>query len=99
MERGGYVYIVSNKSRSVIYIGVTSQLRSRIYEHKNHLYSNSFSHRYNLEDIVYYECFFSIEEAIAREKQIKKWRREKKDAIINEFNPQWIDLWDEIQEL
>jgi putative endonuclease len=52
-----------------------------------------------LEDIVYYECFFSIEEAIAREKQIKKWRREKKDAIINEFNPQWIDLWDEIQEL
>ncbi|MFN8315221.1 MAG: GIY-YIG nuclease family protein [Chitinophagales bacterium] len=99
MERGGYVYIVSNKSHSVIYIGVTSQLRSRIYEHKNHLYSNSFSHRYNLEDIVYYECFFSIEEAIAREKQIKKWRREKKDAIINEFNPQWIDLWDEIQEL
>ena len=99
MERGGYVYIVSNKSPSVLYIGVTSQLRSRIYEHKNHLYSNSFSHRYNLEDIVYYECFFSIEEAIAREKQIKKWRREKKDAIINEFNPHWIDLWDEIQEL
>ncbi len=98
MERGGYVYIITNKARNVIYIGVTSQLRERIYEHKNHIYKNSFSHRYNLEYIIYYETFFSIEEAIEREKQLKKFRREKKEAIINSINPNWIDLWNEIQE-
>ncbi len=99
MERGGFVYIIANKSRNVIYIGVTSQLRNRIYEHKHHFHKGSFSDRYNLEYIIYYESFFSIEEAIEREKELKKWRREKKDALINAVNPNWIDLWGEIQDL
>jgi putative endonuclease len=98
VERGGSVYIVTNKSHSVLYTGVTSDLRSRTEQHREHFYKKSFSDRYNTEKLVYYELFGSIEEAIAREKEIKKWRREKKDALIKSMNPAWNDLWDIVKE-
>jgi putative endonuclease len=71
MERGGCIYIMTNKWKSTLYIGVTSDLRSRVFKHQNHVYSGSFSDKYNLEYCIYYEKFTSIEEAIAREKEIK----------------------------
>jgi putative endonuclease len=96
MEKGGCVYIMTNKHRTTIYIGVTSDLISRIYQHKNHEYPASFTARYNLEYCVYYEFFSLIEEAIGREKEIKKWRREKKETLINSLNPEWKDLWESL---
>ena len=92
------MYIVTNKSHSVLYTGVTSDLRSRTEQHRIHYYKKSFSDRYNTEELVYYELFGSIEEAIAREKEIKKWRREKKEALINKMNPEWNDLWEQVKE-
>ncbi|WP_316771022.1 GIY-YIG nuclease family protein [Pedobacter frigiditerrae] len=98
MERGGCVYIMTNYNKTVLYIGVTSDLFSRILEHKSGKYPDSFSARYQLKYCVYYESIFTIEEAIGREKQIKKWRREKKDDLINSINPDWKDLWEVIKE-
>jgi putative endonuclease len=98
MERGGAVYIVTNKSHSVLYIGVTSDLFTRIQQHREHFYKKSFSDRYNTEKLIYYELYGSIEEAILREKELKKWRREKKDALIKSFNPEWDDLWEQVKE-
>lgn len=72
MQKGGYVYIMSNKHKTALYIGVTSDLRKRVYQHKEHLYKNSFTDRYNIELLVYHEHFMHIEEAIAHEKGIKK---------------------------
>ena len=97
MTHGGTVYIMCNKLRTVIYIGVTVDLFSRIMEHKNHTYKNSFTDRYNYELCVYYEHYPSIQQAIAREKEIKKWRRSKKDALINTLNPEWEDLWKDVK--
>jgi putative endonuclease len=97
MKRGGSVYIMTNKLKTTLYVGVTSDLQIRIRQHKDHYYPNSFTAKYNLEYCVYYENFYSIEEAILREKQIKKWRREKKEALINSINPKWEDLWKDIQ--
>jgi len=101
MERGGCIYIMTNYQRTTLYIGVTSNLRSRIYEHQNKIHLKSFTAKYNLALCVYYEVYTSIEEAIDREKQLKKWSRAKKDALINSFNKNWDDLtkiineWDE----
>ena len=98
MQRGGSIYIMTNKNKTVLYTGVTSDLKARIYEHKNHVYEKSFTKRYNIEFLVYYETFHSIEEAIAREKQIKSGSRNKKEALINSINPKWNDLFIEIME-
>jgi putative endonuclease len=98
MERGGAVYIVTNKMHSVLYTGVSSDLVLRIQQHREHYFKKSFSDRYNTEKLVYYELFGTIEEAILREKEIKKWRREKKEALINKMNPEWRDLWEDIKE-
>jgi putative endonuclease len=98
MKRGGAVYFVTNKSNSVLYVGVTSDLFARIQQHREHFFKRSFSDKYNTEKLVYYEFFGRIEEAIAREKEIKKWRREKKDALIGSMNPEWKDLWEDIQD-
>ena len=87
MTRGGSIYIMTNKLRTTLYIGVTADLYSRIQEHKQHFYEGSFTDKYNLEVWVYYENYPFIEEAINREKEIKKWRREKKDTLINTMNP------------
>jgi putative endonuclease len=96
MERGGCVYIMTNKNKTTLYVGVTSDLQNRINEHKSHVFSRSFTAKYNLTYCIYYESYYLIEEAIAREKEIKKWRREKKEILINTKNPDWRDLWDEI---
>lgn len=99
MERGGYVYLITNKNNTVIYTGVTSNLRNRIYQHKIGKYKNSFTHRYNCHKLVYYEGFHIIIEAIAREKQIKAGSRIKKENLINKMNPEWKDLYDTIIDL
>ncbi|MBK9327804.1 MAG: GIY-YIG nuclease family protein [Sphingobacteriales bacterium] len=94
MQRGGCVYILTNKNKTTLYVGVTADLFGRIQEHKCGLNKYSFSYKYNLHYLIYYEFFSRIEEAIAREKEIKKWRREKKENLINSMNPQWNDLID-----
>lgn len=98
MERGGFIYIPTNKNKTTLYIGVTSDLPKRIAEHINHRYPKSFSAQYNVTYCIYYEKFFCIKEAIAREKELKKWRREKKEKLINQLNPKWDDLYPEIKE-
>jgi len=98
MEKGGAIYIMTNKNKTTLYVGVTSDLKKRIYEHKNHLFKNSFTDKYNLELLVYYEGVHDIEEAIIREKQIKGGSRKKKEDLINSINPKWNDLFDEIME-
>ena len=91
-----YVYILSNDHKNVIYTGVTNDLVRRVYEHKNHLDKNSFTSRYNVEKLVYYEKTTNIESAIAREKQIKGWNRKRKDKLIEITNPNWNDLYQSI---
>ena len=92
-----YVYIMANTHRSVVYTGVTNNLVRRVYEHKNHLDKGSFTSRYNVENLVYYETTSNIESAIEREKQIKGWNRKHKNKLIESKNPNWIDLYDDIQ--
>jgi putative endonuclease len=96
MERGGAVYIMANKNNTTLYVGVTSNLVSRIYEHKEKVYPKSFTAKYNLNKLVYFEGFHSIEEAIAREKQIKGGSRKKKVQLIKSTNPLWKDLYEEV---
>jgi len=98
MHYGGCIYILTNKSKTTLYIGVTSDLKNRIYQHKSNHYPSSFSAKYHLNICVYYEAFLRIEEAIAREKQLKKWNRNKKEMLIQKLNPAWNDLWDQIKD-
>ncbi|MBQ7950763.1 MAG: GIY-YIG nuclease family protein [Clostridia bacterium] len=86
-----YVYILTNKSNKVLYTGVTNDLRRRLYEHKNKLIPG-FTSTYNVDKLVYYAYTSNINEAIAFEKKIKGWRRSKKDALIEEMNPEWKEL-------
>ena len=95
MSRQSYVYILTNKNNRVLYTGVTNDLLKRIYEHKEKSVA-AFSSKYNLTKLVHYEISDSIEVAIAREKQIKGWLRAKKIVLIQNNNPEWIDLYDEI---
>jgi putative endonuclease len=92
MTRGGYIYILTNYTNNVLYIGVTSELYNRIMEHKEKKYPTSFTSKYNCNKLVFYEYFTSIEEAIHREKQLKKWKRNWKITLIENFNPFWEDL-------
>lgn len=87
----GYVYILSNRKRTVLYIGVTNNLQRRLYEHKNEMV-DGFTKRYHIHRLVYFEEFDHIDQAIAREKMLKGWRRDRKDALITSFNPEWNDL-------
>ena len=96
MWKGGCVYIMTNKKNTVLYTGVTSNLFARMTQHKEHFYPSSFTRKYNINKLVYYECYASIEEAIAREKQIKAGSRQDKIDIINGLNPEWKDLSKEI---
>ncbi len=95
MCKGGCVYILTTYKNTVLYTGVTSNLFARITQHKEHFYPNSFTRKYNINKLVYYECFSSIEEAIAREKQIKAGSRQDKIDLINGMNPEWKDLYKE----
>ena len=98
MQKGGAIYIMTNDSNTVLYTGVTSDLLRRIYQHKEKMDLKCFTYKYNITKLVYYESFDSIEEAIAREKQIKGGSRKKKEILINSVNPEWKDLWEEIQK-
>lgn len=89
-----YVYIMANVGRNVLYIGVTNNLARRIAEHRSGLVEG-FTKRYRLHALVYYETMGNINDAIHREKQLKRWRREKKDALIESLNPMWKDLAEE----
>jgi len=86
-----FVYILTNKSNKVLYIGVTNNLECRMYEHKNKLVKG-FTEKYNLTKLVYYEVTSDIISAIKREKQLKNWHRDWKIKLINDFNPEWKDL-------
>ncbi len=87
-----YVYIMTNKNNTVLYTGVTSDLKERVIQHKQKLHSQSFTARYNICKLVYFEEFEYINEAINREKQIKGGSRRKKIELINKINPEWEDL-------
>lgn len=89
MSSVGFVYIMTNNNRTTLYIGVTNDLCRRIYEHKNHLIKDSFTDRYNLEYCIYFEEFSSLSMAINREKELKKWNRQKKEDLIIKVNPDW----------
>ena len=86
-----YVYIATNKTKSVLYTGVTNNLKRRIYEHKSKLI-NGFTKRYNVDLLVYFEEYSNIDEAIIREKSIKNLVRIKKEMLISSTNPEWKDL-------
>jgi len=90
-DRQYYVYILTNKSNKVLYIGVTNNLIRRMSEHKNKVI-NGFTKKYNLTKLIYYEATNSIKSAISREKQLKRWHREWKINLINQFNPEWKDM-------
>ena len=86
-----YVYLLTNWNNRVIYLGVTNNLERRLYEHKNKLVKG-FTEKYNVNKLVYFEETQDVTAAIAREKEIKKWRREKKNQLVNRMNPNWKDL-------
>ncbi len=96
MKFGGAIYIMTNANNTTLYIGVTSDLRKRIFEHKTNAYPESFTARYKLHKLVYFEGFHRIEDAIAREKQLKAGSRKKKIDLINSFNIEWKDLFENI---
>jgi putative endonuclease len=87
-----YVYIITNKKNGTVYIGETGNIKARISQHKRKVHPTTFSARYNLDKLVYFEIVASKEAALKREKQLKKWNRDWKIRIIEEKNPEWIDL-------
>jgi putative endonuclease len=95
MSEQYYVYIMTNKNKSVLYTGVTNDLKRRIYEHKQKLVKG-FTKKYNVTKLVYYEVFEDPENAIRREKQIKGGSRQKKMDLINSLNREWRDLYEMI---
>ncbi|ANH80240.1 excinuclease ABC subunit C [Niabella ginsenosidivorans] len=98
MQKGGFIYILTNKLRTVLYIGVTSNLRSRLWEHEQHETPGSFTDQYNATLLIYYEWFNTINSAIEREKQLKGWIRKKKEQLIARKNPQWKVFNEEISK-
>ncbi|MBI1780793.1 MAG: GIY-YIG nuclease family protein [Sphingobacteriales bacterium] len=97
MNYGGYIYLITNVHNRVIYTGVTSNLVNRVWQHRNKQYPTGFTARYNVDKLVYYQFFETIEAAIAEEKRIKGGSRKQKIDLINSMNPEWKDLWDDIK--
>ncbi|MEA5572851.1 GIY-YIG nuclease family protein [Calothrix sp. UHCC 0171] len=95
MSQQYYIYIITNQSNTVLYTGVTNDLIRRIYEHKEKLIAG-FTKKYNVNKLVYYEIFTDVNNAIAREKQIKAGSRNKKIDLVNSVNPEWCDLYDDV---
>ena len=93
-----YVYILATNDNKVIYTGVTNNLIRRVYEHKNSLDLKSFTSRYHVHKLVYYECTTDVNSAIEREKQIKGWNRKHKNKLIESKNPNWNELYESILE-
>ncbi|MBI4427417.1 MAG: GIY-YIG nuclease family protein [Candidatus Magasanikbacteria bacterium] len=94
-ERHYCVYIMASQRNGTLYIGVTNDLQRRVYEHKNNIV-RGFTQKYKVHNLVYYEVFDDIKEAIKREKQLKKWNRAWKIKLIENFNLNWHDLWEEM---
>ena len=97
MQKRGYTYILTNKNNTVLYVGVTSDLEKRIDQHRNGVFKNAFTSKYNVYKLVYFEEYDSVESAIAREKQLKAGSRKKKTDLINNKNPHWEELYKGIQ--
>lgn len=91
------IYIITNKPKGVLYIGLSKRLKKRIYQHKNKVHPSTFSARYNLEKLVYFEEFDNEEEAKLREKRMKKWNRDWKIELIEKSNPSWNDLYNNLK--
>ncbi len=91
MKKQGYTYILASKPKGTLYIGVTSDLAKRIWQHKNN--AEGFTKRYGVKILVHYEVFDQIAVAIEREKQLKRWHRQWKINLIEENNPDWDDLY------
>ena len=91
-----YVYILTNKHKTVLYTGVTSDLIRRVYEHKTHADPKSFTTKYKVDRLVYFEETNDVKAAIEREKQIKSWSRDRKTDLIFAQNPHWMDLYTQI---
>lgn len=96
MNHNYFLYILTNYNKTVLYTGVTNDLKRRLYEHKSGINSSSFTSKYNCYYLIYLERHQYIQHAIEREKEIKGWLRIKKEKLINEFNPDWKFLNDEI---
>lgn len=95
-----FVYITTNQNKTVLYTGVTNDLHTRLFQHKENaapVSHKSFAGRYNAYYLLWYERYNSIEHTIEREKEIKRWRRSKKDELINSLNPEWRFLNDEVE--
>ena len=90
VEKTYYVYIMASQRR-VLYIGITSHIETRVRQHKSHTFGG-FTAKYNVTNLVYFECYGSVMKAIRREKVLKNWRREKKITLIESSNPKWRDL-------
>ena len=88
-----YVYMMTNTYHNVLYTGVTNDLLRRVYEHRNHLLKDSFTAKYKIDKLVYFETTGDIRAAIEREKQIKSWNRARKNALVESQNPTWIDQY------
>ena len=95
MRKGGYFYIVTNRDYGTLYIGVTTELIRRIHEHREGVIEG-FTKKYGLKRLVYYEFHEELGLAIAREKDVKRWKRNWKINLIERSNPTWRDLWSEI---
>ena len=95
MVKEFYVYIMANQRNGTLYVGVTSNLVKRIYEHKNDLVEG-FTNKYRVHSLVYYEKHYSAESAIRREKRLKYWKRQWKLDLIEKSNPTWLDLYAQI---
>ena len=91
-----YVYILANNTNTTVYVGVTGDLVRRVYEHKHELAEESFTAKYKVHKLVYYEATTDVRSAIAREKQIKGWVRAKKNRLVETMNPTWQDLYQSI---
>ncbi|MCU7614996.1 GIY-YIG nuclease family protein [Chryseobacterium sp. GMJ5] len=97
--KAGFIYIMTNKNNTVLYTGVTSNLPKRVQEHKEKFHELSFTSKYNLNKLVYWESFQEIGDAIFREKQIKAGSRQKKINLINSLNQEWRDLAEDIKDI
>ena len=93
MSMAYYVYMMTNKYQNVLYTGITNNLVRRVYEHKNHVLKDSFSARYHLTKLVYFEMTDDVNVAIEREKQIKSWNRTRKNVLVESQNPTWEDQY------
>ncbi len=96
MHPSGYFYIMTNNHNTVLYCGATNDLYKRMQEHKNGIYHNSFTARYNINKLVYFETYTMIADAFTREKQIKAGSRKKKIVLIESINPEWKNLLDQL---